>query len=120
MKEYFVYILLCRDGSYYTGVTNDYIRRLNEHQIGVSSTAYTFKRRPVTLVYISIFRDIDQAIEWEAKIKRWSRIKKEALIAGNYEKLPDLSWSVYRKRIEWMKKSIHKRIGGVHSSTSSE
>lgn len=137
MKEYFVYILHCRDGSYYTGITNDYIRRLNEHQMGESPTAYTFKRRPVRLVYLAVFRDVDQAIEWETRVKGWSRAKKEALIAKEFESLPELSWSIYRKRIEGIKnitngeimhcvilsssKYVHiKRGSTIHSSTSSE
>lgn len=80
MKEYYVYILRCCDGSYYTGVTNDVDRRVAEHKEGVSSTCYTYKRRPLTLVYHAEFRNVDDAIAWEKHIKRWSRNKKEALI----------------------------------------
>lgn len=110
MKEYYVYILQCRDGSYYTGVTNDYQRRLEEHQIGESPTAYTFKRRPVKLVYVAAFKDVDDAIIWETKVKGWSRVKKEALILKDFEKLSDLSWSRYRKDIEKIKELVHSKI----------
>jgi putative endonuclease len=88
MQRYDVYILRCCDGSYYTGITNDIDRRLGEHNAGVDRKAYTFNRRPVKLVYCSEFWDVHQAIEWEKRVKRWSRAKKEALIQQEYERLP--------------------------------
>ncbi|MEO6254326.1 MAG: GIY-YIG nuclease family protein [Ferruginibacter sp.] len=63
MKYYYVYILKCSDGSYYTGVTNNIEKRLAEHNSENSVTAYAFKRRPVQLVYCQEFNDIKQAIE---------------------------------------------------------
>lgn len=107
MKEYYVYILQCRDGSYYTGVTNDYQRRLEEHQIGESPTAYTFKRRPVKLVYVAAFKDVDDAIIWETKVKGWSRVKKEMLIAREYERLPDLCLNKIQRRVKYIQKNIN-------------
>lgn len=65
MKSYFVYILKCADGSYYTGVTNNIENRLAEHNCDNSGTSYTSKRRPVLLVYCQQFNDIKQAIELE-------------------------------------------------------
>ena len=88
---YFVYILKCSDDSYYTGVTNDISRRLVEHQSGDEPKSYTFKRRPVQLVFFAEFSSIDYAIEKEKQLKKWSRAKKEALIEGKYELLPELS-----------------------------
>jgi len=88
MKEYYVYILECSDKSYYIGITNDYVRRLHEHQSGLHQKSYTYSKRPLKLVYISVFHDVHQAIAWEKKIKKWTRKKKEALIAKQYEKLP--------------------------------
>ena len=87
MKNYYVYILKCNDGSYYTGVTNNIEKRLAEHNSDNSVTSYTFKRRPVELVYCHEFNDIKQAIELEKQIKGWSRRKKEALINEDWEKL---------------------------------
>ena len=87
MKNYYVYILKCTDGSYYTGVTNNIEKRLAEHNSDNSVTSYTFKRRPVELVYCQEFNDIKQAIELEKQIKGWSRRKKEALINEDWEKL---------------------------------
>lgn len=91
MKEYYVYILECSDGSFYTGVTNDVDRRLREHQEGLNSTCYTFKRRPVELVFYTTFNDVDQAIAFEKQVKGWSRKKKIALINGNWTKLKRLA-----------------------------
>ncbi|MCF7844626.1 MAG: GIY-YIG nuclease family protein [Kiritimatiellales bacterium] len=91
MKEYYVYILECSDNSFYTGVTNNYELRLSQHAEGKDTSAYTYSRRPVKLVYKAEFRDIDQAIAWEKRVKRWSRKKKEALIRGDFEELPELA-----------------------------
>ena len=99
MDKYTVYILRCIDGSFYTGVTNDIGRRLYEHQSGENPKSYTFKRRPVELVYQEHFHDIDQAIAWEKQVKGWRREKKIALINGDWGKLPDLSVA-YRDRIK--------------------
>jgi len=86
-----VYMLRCYDGSYYTGITSDLAGRLQQHEQGVHADAYTFKRRPVTLVYSAVFNDVMEAIRWEKIVKGWRRAKKETLIAGDYEKLPELS-----------------------------
>jgi putative endonuclease len=87
MKTYYVYILLCSDNSYYTGVTNNIERRIAEHNADDSRISYTSKRRPVVLKFCEEFNDIKQAIELEKQIKGWSRRKKEALISENWEKL---------------------------------
>jgi putative endonuclease len=79
-KIYYVYILKCSDESYYTGVTNNLERRLNEHQYGVNEGSYTYFRRPVELKFFEEFKYINQAIEIEKKIKKWSKGKKKALI----------------------------------------
>jgi len=86
-----VYILKCSDGSYYTGVTNDVERRLWEHQEGIDANSYTHNRRPVELVWYSDEFDPNSAIEFEKQVKGWTRKKKEALINGEWDKLPELS-----------------------------
>ncbi|MBD3750822.1 MAG: GIY-YIG nuclease family protein [Sphingobacteriales bacterium] len=91
MKHYYVYILKCNDNSYYTGVTNDIDRRLYEHQSGLNPKAYTHPRRPVDLVFCETYLDINQAIAFEKQIKGWTRKKKEAIIANNWNKLKELS-----------------------------
>ncbi len=98
MKGY-MYILKCADGSYYTGSTKDLRKRLLQHQSGEGSN-YTKKRLPVKLVYYEEYNQIDQAFYREKQVQGWSRKKKEALINGQYEKLPELSrnYTQYRRR----------------------
>ena len=90
MKTYWVYILKCKDGIYYTGKTYNLEKRYNEHQSGAYK-GYTFLRRPVKLIYSQKFYNEIEANEAERKIKSWSRKKKEALIKGNFNLLRDLS-----------------------------
>ena len=66
-------------------------QRLLEHETGKYPDAYTFSRRPVELMYIGEFQDVNQAIAREKQIKGWSRKKKEALIEGNWEEIVRLS-----------------------------
>ena len=91
IKTYYTYVLKCSDSTYYTGVTNNIDLRLKQHQEGIDPKCYTFFRRPVEVVYFSIFNDINQAIAVEKQIKSWSRKKKEALIKGELHLLPELS-----------------------------
>ena len=91
--SYYTYILQCSDGSYYTGVTNEMERRFYEHQEGLIEGCYTHNKRPVKLVHVEEFTDIVEAISREKQIKGWTRKKKEALIAGDYEKLAEFSKS---------------------------
>ena len=88
MKLYYVYIVKC---SYYTGVTNDLESRINEHNDGLNPESYTYKRRPVELVFHYEFNDINQAIDFEKQVKGWSRKKKEAIINDKWDLLPGLS-----------------------------
>ena len=87
----YVYIIKCNDKSYYTGVTNNLERRLAEHQHGEVMSCYTFKRRPVQLVFYEKFQTPTEAIHFEKKIKGWTRAKKEALISQNWEQLHELA-----------------------------
>lgn len=110
LMQYAVYILRCSDGSYYTGVTNDVEARVSQHNLGTDASAYTFTRRPVKLVYTSWFTEVLQAIEWEKRIKRWSRKKKEALIRGEYEVLPELAKNIMQRSIRFIQKEVHRQI----------
>ena len=94
---YYVYILHCSDDSYYTGVTNNIERRLHEHQTSFNLNSFTSNRLPVKLVYHCQFSDINQAILFEKRLKKWSRAKKEALIEGRLEDLPLLSKKKFKK-----------------------
>ena len=91
MKFYYTYILLCSDGSLYVGITSDIERRLMEHNAGKYPNAYTYSRRPVTLAFCQDFMEPNQAIEFEKKIKKWSRVKKQALIDDNFDALQNLA-----------------------------
>lgn len=86
----FMYILECADGSYYVGSTNNIKRRLIEHQNGEGAN-HTKKRLPVKLVYYEEYRHVSLAFYREKQVQGWSRAKKEALINGSYNDLPELS-----------------------------
>ena len=77
---YSVYILLCADGTYYTGYTADLPRRIKQHQSGSIPRAYTKPRRPVELVWVGEFETKEEARTIEKKIKRMSTSRKEAMI----------------------------------------
>jgi putative endonuclease len=91
MKLYYVYLLKCKDGTFYTGFTNNLERRFREHQLGLNRNCYTFSRRPLNLVFYQEFLNAEQAIYFEKKIKKWSNAKKEALAKDNWEHLKFLS-----------------------------
>ena len=91
-----VYILRCADDSYYVGSTWNLEQRVEQHVTG-HGAAYTRSRRPVTLVFAEEFDRIDDAFALEKRIQGWSRKKREALIDGAAERLPDLSRSQYRR-----------------------
>jgi predicted GIY-YIG superfamily endonuclease len=88
--SFWVYILLCSDGSYYTGHTDNLELRVAKHQ-GGTFKGYTFKRRPVKLVFCDEFPEREDAFARERQIKGWSRRKKQALISGNWNKLVEYS-----------------------------
>src|SRR5262245_53595747 len=86
MTKAWVYILLCADGSYYVGHTTNLELRLAEHQAGEGGE-WTKQRLPVQLVFSQEMPDKDQAFLVERQLKGWSRAKKEALIAGQWDLL---------------------------------
>ena len=88
--SFYVYILKCADGSYYTGHTDNIKLRLAQHHQGEIS-GYTTSRRPLVLVYIDSFPSRDEAFSAERQIKGWTRRKKEALIDRDWERLKALS-----------------------------
>jgi putative endonuclease len=77
---WFVYILECRDGSLYTGVTNDIERRLQQHNDGTGAR-YTRSRRPVRLRYHEICENRSAALLRECSLRLLSRKEKDALLA---------------------------------------
>jgi predicted GIY-YIG superfamily endonuclease len=89
---WYVYILRCNDGSFYTGSTTDISRRLKERNSGKGGN-YTVTRRPVELVYKEPLPDRASAQTREAQIKCWTRKKKSALASSNKTLLKELSKS---------------------------
>lgn len=77
---YFVYILKCADGTYYTGYTGDLLRRYKQHQSGAIPRSYTKSRRPVELVWAGEFETKEEARSNEKRIKRMNTARKETLI----------------------------------------
>jgi predicted GIY-YIG superfamily endonuclease len=81
-----IYMLRCRDGSYYTGHTDNLEKRIGEHQTGLVA-GYTSERLPVELVFAQEFQTRDEALTFELRVTNWSRRKKEALIRGDWSGL---------------------------------
>ena len=95
--SFYVYILRCRDLSYYTGHTDNIEARIGQHEQGSIKTCYTYTKRPVYVVYVAEFASRGEAIEAEQQIKGWTRKKKEALINENFERLKQLSKRIFNK-----------------------
>ena len=85
-----MYILECADGSYYTGSTNNLNLRLQQHQNGQGAN-HTKRRLPIKLIYYEEYERVDSAFYREKQVQGWSRKKREALINGKPELLPELA-----------------------------
>ncbi len=79
-KSWYVYILLCSDGSFYTGITNNVKERMKEHNAG-SGAKYTRGRKPVTLAYRETHPNQASARRREEEIKKLERRNKEKLVS---------------------------------------
>ena len=97
MKEFFLYILKCNDGSYYTGHTDEIEKRIAENILG-NTSSYTSTRLSIELVFVQNFNSRAGAIDMERRIKKWSRKKKEALIEGNWEKVSFFAKKKFNKQ----------------------
>ncbi len=91
--SFWVYILRCSDGSYYTGHTDNLERRIGEHTAGTVASCYTFKRRPLELVFSQDFPTREEALASERQIKGWGRKKKEAMMRGDWAEVSRLAKS---------------------------
>ena len=78
--DYYVYILKCADNTYYTGITTDPDRRLDEHNTSNKGAKYTRTRRPVQIVYCAEAGNRSTAAIEEARIKKLTRQQKISLI----------------------------------------
>ena len=88
--SFWVYVLCCSDGSYYTGHTDNLDRRIGMHQAG-EIPGYMVNRRPVELAYSQECATREEALSAEIQIKGWSRAKKEAMFRGDWAKVSRLS-----------------------------
>ena len=87
---FWVYILKCSDGSYYTGHTENLEVRVIQHQHGVTG-GYTSTRLPVELVFSQAFPTRLEAIASECQIKGFSSEKKEAMMRGDWDEVSRLA-----------------------------
>ena len=87
----YVYMLECSDGTYYVGSTTHIEARLWQHQHGPDGAEYTRHRRPVRLLWCGEFATAAQAFAFEKQVQGWRRAEREALIRGEFERLPGLS-----------------------------
>jgi len=89
---YSVYILRCADDTYYTGISADVARRIEEHQTSPRGAKYLKGRGPLSLVFSAVVGDRSAASRVEYRIKKLHRSEKEALINGSsvlQELVPD-------------------------------
>ena len=82
-KAWFLYVLRCADGTFYTGVTTDITRRLDEHNTKKCGAKYTKTRRPVELVFWLDFGNRSRAQKAEYKFKKLTHAQKEKIINEN-------------------------------------
>lgn len=103
---FWVYILRCADGSYYTGHTDNLERRIGQYQAG-ECEGYIVTRRPVELAWSQEFVTREKALATEMQIKGWGRKKKEAMMRSDWVEISRLAQS-------------KPRVGADPSSASSE
>ena len=80
---WFVYILLCKDKSLYTGITNNLKKRFSEHKAGKGGR-YTRSHKPLKIIYSEQLANQSEALKRESEIKSWKREKKIKLLNLNY------------------------------------
>jgi len=88
--QYWVYMVECRDGSYYTGYTNNVEKRIAEHNGTSRGAKYLMGKGPVTLVYAKEYKYYKNAVKREREIKTLTRAEKQDLISI-YEKSKDIA-----------------------------
>ena len=102
-RHFFVYLLVCADGTFYVGSTANLPLRLAQHQMGHDPAAYAYRRRPVRLAWCDRFPSLGEALERERQLKGWSRAK-EALINGEVDQVHEIVANERRRR----EKSSHR------------
>jgi predicted GIY-YIG superfamily endonuclease len=88
---FWTYMLRCADDSYYVGHTDDLGHRIGAHHAGTFG-GYTAARRPVVLLWSQEFATREEALAAERQIKGWNRVKKEALVRGDWKEIQRQAW----------------------------
>lgn len=83
---FYFYILECSDNSFYTGSSQNLMRRIQDHNSG-KAAKWTKERRPVQLVYFEVYGAHLAAQRREMQIKGWTKTKKEKLISGEWKQM---------------------------------
>jgi len=96
--RFFVYVLECSNGTFYTGNTSNLELRISQHCSGYDPKSYTNKMRPVKLVWAQEFPTRVDALSTEQQIKGWSHAKKRALIEDDFEKIHHIVTQERRRR----------------------
>jgi predicted GIY-YIG superfamily endonuclease len=96
----YTYIVRCADDSYYVGSTWDLEARVWQHNSPTLGAAYTRRRQPVVLIWSCWFDSIEQAFRFEKQVQGWGRRKREALVRGEYDALPELSRRPGARRLD--------------------
>ena len=94
--SFWVYMLRCSDGSYYTGHTDNLENRIAQHTASAIPGCYAFSRQPLVVVFSQEFPTREEALASEQQIKGWSREKKEAMIDGDWAEISRLARSSVR------------------------
>ncbi len=87
--QFSLYIVRCKDGSLYTGITTNVDRRIREHEAGRRGAKYLSGRAPLRLVFEEPVGTRSQALQLEHRVKKLKRSEKKALVEGN-RRLQDL------------------------------
>jgi putative endonuclease len=108
IRMHYVYILRSKffNRQLYVGMTTNCNRRLSDHNEGRS--CHTAKFRPWELVYTEKFECSLEAVRRERQVKKWSRGKKEALIAGDFVRLKELSLSTPLRQAQGRSRQARK------------
>jgi putative endonuclease len=92
------YIVECADGSFYVGSTRNLEHRIWQHNTDDEGPLYTRRRRPVRLVWAAEFEHVGAAFAFEKQVQGWSRRKRQALIDGEWDRLPAMASRAWRFR----------------------
>jgi putative endonuclease len=98
MNNFFVYFLKCNDGSYHINHAGHNIKeKIMAQKQGLMPDCYTYTKRPVELIYFEAYETLQEALKKEKQYRGWSRAKKEALMAGDFELIKQLSKKKFKK-----------------------